>query len=1341
MLLALVGVAWLFASEAGLRLACQMVERLAAGQLSIVAPAGALGGSFSLPSVHWRSETLDVQVLDLQLDWRPAELLHGRLAVSRIAAASLRLANVASSEPLRLPDSLRLPLAIEVDQLAVGRIEVGDHAYPEGKAVPIAEALAARLSSDGMLHRLPELQARVAGLTVAGEASLAAERPFALQAKAGIEGEAAGRQLAFDLAAEGRLEEFVVLGNARPLAARSGQEGGKGGGKDVGKDVGKDFAGELSARISPFASQPVREAVVSLSAIDPAAWIAGAPQAALDLRVDLQPLGDAGTDLGGRLRVVNRLPGAIDRQRVPLDSLVAGLRLSAGDLRLDDLDARLSGGGRLQGSASLRDDELTLQVTVSALDASALYGGLRRTQLAGPLRATLGLHSQSLAAELRDPHFAIQGKLVIDPAEVAVETLRLEAGDAQLAASGKVALIDAGKFALRGSLKNFDPSRFAKLPAARLNADFDAQGSSHPQLALGLRFQLRDSHFGKESLAGRGEIDLAGQRLRQADVELAVAGNRLSAKGAFGAAGDLLTVSIAAPKLDPLGVAGDLNGRLVLGGSLRTPEVSADLHSLRLAVAGLGQIRGLDLEARLGDGRQGTLSGKLRVAGLDLPSGESALRDLVFEADGVRSAHRLRGQLSLPGKRDLHVLLDGGFSAPPAAMGWAGTLSELTLSAATGPGRPFLQLVAAMPLQATAGSFSAGPAQFAGAGWTAQLERLRYDQQHWQTAGSLRGLPLVATLAEFPEWFSGYSATVKGNGEPLRLNAEWDLGAGGASPAATAPQAAQAVQVVHTALPTGRVRLWRASGDLIIGTLPLGLEEGALTLQAGAGRLEAQLKLRGKRLGEVDGELSAASSAVALIDRLAPWRGKLRLTAPDLAWAGPLVGDGWQLGGRLSGDLAIGGTPAQPRLSGEWRGEQLAVRMLDLGMRLERGTLLVQLAGETAADLRLILKQMSFESVLQPMPRALLLDAGIDAASLTAKPGRVDVSGELHPGQVDGFLTVKADRLGVMQRPDQWLLVSGDGQIKLGERVLDVVGGFKLDAAYWEIARAGTPELSDDVVVKRQGAGQAKPSAPARLLSVNLDADLGRNFHFRGAGVESRLVGAVKLRSEGAGLPRATGTIRTRDGRFDAYGQKLEIERGILNFQGLIDNPGLNIRAIRPNLPVEAGVEVTGTAKRPLVRLVSDPEVPDAEKLSWLVLGHGPDKQGGKDASVLLAAAQTILGGQDGGPLKAIQHSLGIDEFGISTGTLDGSGRWQTSRIASTAGFGASDTTTGQIVSVGKRLASNVVLSYDHSLSATSSVVKLTVDLSRNFSLVGRAGTDTGLDLLWNYRFGREPGK
>jgi autotransporter translocation and assembly factor TamB len=152
--------------------------------------------------------------------------------------------------------------------------------------------------------------------------------------------------------------------------------------------------------------------------------------------------------------------------------------------------------------------------------------------------------------------------------------------------------VDTGQFTVAGSLKDFDPSRFAKLPAARLNAEFDAQGSRQPQLALGLRFQLRNSRLGGEALAGRGEIDLAGERLRKADIELAAAGNQLSAKGAFGAPGDRLTVSIAAPKLDLLGVAGDLAGVVVVGGGLKTLQLSADLHSTRLAAAGIGQLRG-----------------------------------------------------------------------------------------------------------------------------------------------------------------------------------------------------------------------------------------------------------------------------------------------------------------------------------------------------------------------------------------------------------------------------------------------------------------------------------------------------------------------------------------------------------------------------------------------------------------------------------------------------------------------------------------------------------------------------------------------------------------------------
>jgi len=76
-------------------------------------------------------------------------------------------------------------------------------------------------------------------------------------------------------------------------------------------------------------------------------------------------------------------------------------------------------------------------------------------------------------------------------------------------------------------------------------------------------------------------------------------------------------------------------------------------------------------------------------------------------------------------------------------------------------------------------------------------------------------------------------------------------------------------------------------------------------------------------------------------------------------------------------------------------------------------------------------------------------------------------------------------------------------------------------------------------------------------------------------------------------------------GTYEAYGRTLALERGALNFQGAVDNPGINVLALRKGLPVEAGVEVLGTVARPKVRLYSSPDVPEGEKLAWLVLGRG----------------------------------------------------------------------------------------------------------------------------------------
>ena len=65
--------------------------------------------------------------------------------------------------------------------------------------------------------------------------------------------------------------------------------------------------------------------------------------------------------------------------------------------------------------------------------------------------------------------------------------------------------------------------------------------------------------------------------------------------------------------------------------------------------------------------------------------------------------------------------------------------------------------------------------------------------------------------------------------------------------------------------------------------------------------------------------------------------------------------------------------------------------------------------------------------------------------------------------------------------------------------------------------------------------------------------------------------------------------------------------------------------------------------------------------------------------------------------------------------------------------------TGNQIFSVGKRLSSNALLSYEQSIGRAEGIVKLTVNLNRNLALIGRAGSDNAIDRFYTLTFGRPP--
>src|SRR5262249_36058260 len=158
-------------------------------------------------------------------------------------------------------------------------------------------------------------------------------------------------------------------------------------------------------------------------------------------------------------------------------------------------------------------------------------------------------------------------------------------------------------------------------------------------------------------------------------------------------------------------------------------------------------------------------------------------------------------------------------------------------------------------------------------------------------------------------------------------------------------------------------------------------------------------------------------------------------------------------------------------------------------------------------------------------------------------------------------------------RPDMRLVVDGSGTLGLKDRKVSLAGTLTAEEGHIEYAADPSTQLSSDVVVKgwpdRTNDRRPIQSLP---LALDLELNLGSRVTFTGEGLETGLRGKVHVTTGADGSLRGRGSIRAVNGTYYAFGQKLVIDRGRLIFDGPLDNPGLDIVALRKNLAVEAGV-------------------------------------------------------------------------------------------------------------------------------------------------------------------------
>ncbi len=1310
------GGAWLLGSAAGLRWAVTTLGAASAGQIVVEAAEGRLAGPLKVGTLTVASGEKRYTLRGLTLDWQPLALLGGRLAINELALEELELLLPPDPSPTPEPGDLGLPLALAVESLRIGAIRT--LAAPDAAPVVQASEVRARLSSDGRRHRLEALSAALDAGTLNASGELDGTKPFPLKAEAGL---AAVGPPAVKLAATAG----GTLGAVELHLSGSGADDGS-------ADSDRALRATADARLTPFAAYPLSALRLSASGLDPHLFAATAPRAQLTLEADLQATPDG--ELSGPLHLRNAAPAPLDRDGLPLAALDARLVLAPGALRLDDLAATLGAAaapeksaaasaaapsptrtpsrkvaqqaappGQLAGTLDLRwtPGEAALpqgraDLAVHRLDPAALLSSLRPARLDGKLRLDGDAGTQRAELQLRQGDLELAAHLTQHARKLTLEKLRLARGAAELSGSGELALDDKRPYAFSGRLQRFDPAAFVATPHLKnssVSATFESAGHLAPQAAGQLSFAIAgDSRLAGQALSGQGRFEFSAAPRVAGSGQLRLGDSRLSLQGAVGGPGDSLQLELTAPALAQhgFGLAGALDLSATVAGSLARPDVILRARARALALPGGHRLSSLDADGRLQGERI-----DLTLAADEYRQGEATrMARLRLSVAGTRQRHRLLADVRLAGDTALHLAAAGGLLEDAKDWrntAWRGTLDELTASGEL----PF-KLQAPAEIAASRQRVTLGTTDIALAGGRVQLAESEWTAQRWRSRGSFSGLALRpgGLVADDTELVA--IAARPAPDSVLRLGGEWTLAG-------------------STRL-EGRLSVRRESGDWTLpGYVPraLGLQELRLDAYSEGPQVVADFVARGSRIGHwqmraalplvrgAGGGGDAGASGWS-IQPDAPISGRVRISVPDLSWVGPAVDSNFTSGGRLEVDGELAGTLSAPRTRGQIQGSDLALSLLDQSVTLHKGTLAARFDQEV-----LHLDRLEFLAPQAPPARAAKL-AGVPA---TSDPGRLTASGTIDLAKRSGQIAAEISRLPLAQRADRWIVASGKGSASLVGDLLTLGAHVTADAGFLAQATSGHPQLADDVTI----VGRAP--APRRGLRVDSEIafDLGEHFHLRAGGLEARLSGQLRLRGEPGRPLRASGAIATNDGLFDAYGQRLTVERGIVNFQGPLDNPGLNVLAVRKGLAVEAGVAVSGTAQRPVVRLVSTPAVPDPEKLSWIVLGRVPDA-GGTDSSLLLAAAGAILGGQGDGITGQLAQALGVDELALRQ-AKDG------------------EPLNSQILTLGKRLSARAFLSYEQGLSAAAGVMKLSYTLTPRVSLITRAGADNALDVFYTFSF------
>ncbi|MQA56901.1 translocation/assembly module TamB domain-containing protein [Pseudomonas piscis] len=450
-----------------------------------------------------------------------------------------------------------------------------------------------------------------------------------------------------------------------------------------------------------------------------------------------------------------------------------------------------------------------------------------------------------------------------------------------------------------------------------------------------------------------------------------------------------------------------------------------------------------------------------------------------------------------------------------------------------------------------------------------------------------------------------------------------------------------------------------------------------LDSRLGPRRIDSQLQFDGGKLGQL-----MVQAQINPLPKNKPLSGEFRLSGLDLSVARPFVPMVEKLNGNLNGSGRLSGGLLAPQVNGSLQLSGGQVSGSELPTSIEDLQLSAQIMGENVR---------------------------LDGTWKGGKSGQGSLDGNLAWGRellVD--LNLKGSQLPVTVEPYAALEVAPDLKIALQDNRLAISGKVAIPKGQITVRELppSTVKVSDDTVIVGQQTVEGK--APM-AMAMNIDVEVGQDkLAFSGFGLTANLQGHVHI---GDNMD-TRGELWLNDGRYRAYGQRLTVRRARLLFAGPIDQPYLDIEAVRQTDNVIAGIRLSGSAEQPTTKIFSEPAMSQEQALSYLVLGR-PLSSGGEDNN-MLAQAALGLGLMGSSELTGgIAKNLGIQDFQLDT---QGSGN-ATSVVASG--------------NISERLS----LRYGVGVFEPASTIALRYKLSKKVYLEAASGFASSLDIFYKRDF------